>query len=216
MLGYLRVSTEDQADNGHGLNAQRATIQAEADRRGDQELRWIEDARSGKNMERPGLTYALSLLAAGDEDTMIVAKLDRLSRSITDFGRILEHARKHDWTLVVADMNLDLATPMGEVVANVLMSFAQFERRMIGVRTKEGLAAARAKGVKLGGDRGTAKPRVPADVERRIRRARADRRTYRDIAEELNRDGVPTANGGREWYAATVRYVCQRRNLLPL
>src|SRR5262245_60092592 len=86
VVGYLRVSTVEQATNGAGLDAQRATIAAEAERRG-WSVRWIEDrGYSAKDLRRPGIRDVLSLLEAGEADALVVAKLDRLSRSLVDFS----------------------------------------------------------------------------------------------------------------------------------
>lgn len=212
-IGYLRVSTAEQAAEGHGLDAQRTAIQASHAGK----IRWVEDAgRSAKDLDRPGLRYALELLKDGTEAILIVSKLDRLSRSVGDFAQIIKRAENEGWTLRVIDHSFDLATPGGKLMAHMLISFAEFEREMISVRTKDGLAAAKTKGVKLGGKRTNQPPRVPAHVERRIRHARADGRTYRDIAAELNREGVPTVKTGATWHPGTVRYVCQRPNTLEL
>jgi DNA invertase Pin-like site-specific DNA recombinase len=87
-------------------------------------------------------------------------------------------------------------------MANVLATFAQFERRLIGQRTREALAQKKAQGVQLG------RPReLPAKVRSRIRRRRKAGKSLAAIAEELNRDGVPTAHGGARWYPSTVRAV---------
>ena len=90
-------------------------------------------------------------------------------------------------------------------MAHVLATFGQFERRLIGERTKETLAAKRASGVRLGRP-----PTVPQAVVRRIQRLRRRGDSFRAIADSLNQDGVRTAQGGKEWYAATVRHVLLR------
>jgi Recombinase len=92
-----------------------------------------------------------------------------------------------------------------EAQAHVLATFGQFERRLIGQRTKEALAAKKAVGVRLGRP-----PNVPQPVVRRIQRQRARGDSFRKIAEDLNEASVPTAQGGKEWYAATVRHVLVR------
>lgn len=81
----------------------------------------------------------LSTLRRGEADAVVVAKLDRLSRSVVDAGRLLEEARQGGFNIVALDLGLDLSTPTGELVANVLAAVAQWERRMIGVRTSEAL-----------------------------------------------------------------------------
>jgi DNA invertase Pin-like site-specific DNA recombinase len=90
-------------------------------------------------------------------------------------------------------------------MANMLATFAQFERRLISQRTREALAVKRASGVRLGRP-----PTVPRAVAQRIRRQRARGDSLRKIAADLNTSGVPTAQGGRQWYAATVRHVLLR------
>jgi DNA invertase Pin-like site-specific DNA recombinase len=89
----------------------------------------------------------------------VVAKLDRLSRSLLDFANLMAAARTEGWALVALDLGVDMTTPAGEMIANVLASLAQFERRLIGQRKREGLAAKRSAGVRL------ARPRnIGADV----------------------------------------------------
>jgi DNA invertase Pin-like site-specific DNA recombinase len=92
-------------------------------------------------------------------------------------------------------------------MANLLATFAQFERRLIGQRTKEALAAKRAQGVRLG-----RRSRLPVDVRRRINRRRAAGTTLAAIADELNASGVPTGQGGRRWYPSSVRAVLASAN----
>jgi len=88
------------------------------------------------------------------------------------------------------------------MLANVLASFAQFERRLIGQRTAEALRAKRAAGVRLGRPRA-----LPSDVRQRIARARLDGATYAAIADALNRDGIPTGHGAALWRPSTVEWV---------
>jgi DNA invertase Pin-like site-specific DNA recombinase len=95
---------------------------------------------------------------------------------------------------------VDTSTPVGELVANVMASVAQWERRAIGARTKEALAARRREGVRLGRP-----PSIPDDVRARIAELRAQGLTLRAIANELNTAGVPTARGARAWAPETIR-----------
>jgi DNA invertase Pin-like site-specific DNA recombinase len=103
------------------------------------------------------------------------------------------------------DVAVDLSTPAGEAMVHMLATFAQFERRLIAQRTREALAVKKASGVRLGRP-----PTVPQAVVRRIQRQRARGESLRAIAESLNGDEVPTAQGGAQWYAATVRHVVLR------
>src|SRR5438270_7418861 len=152
VIGYVRVSTDEQVESGAGLAAQRSAIAAECSRRGWKLAALLEDAgASGGSMRgRPGLHCALETIEAGRADALVVAKLDRLSRSLLDFASLMDRSRRRGWSLVALDLGVDTTTPQGELMATVLASFAQFERRLIGVRTKEALAEKRAMGVQLG------------------------------------------------------------------
>jgi len=207
VLGYVRVSTDEQADSGLGLDAQRAIITAECERRGWTLVAVHEDAgASGKSLAgRVGMAGALRALEAGEASALVVAKLDRATRSTADAGTLLERADKGGWSLVALDLGVDMTTPAGELVANIMASVAQWERRAIGARTREALAAKKAQGVRLG------RPvLLPAKVSRRIVRQRNAGTTWTAIAEALTAEGVPTAHGGIRWYASTVRHVYER------
>jgi DNA invertase Pin-like site-specific DNA recombinase len=166
----------------------------------------IEDAGwSAKDLRRPGIKAALQVLEAGDATALVVAKLDRLSRSLLDFTKLMATAQKQSWALVALDCAVDTSTPTGEAIASMVATFAQLERRLIGQRTKEALGVKRASGVRLGRP-----PTVPQAVVRRIQRLRARGLSLRAIADELNESKVATAQRGKQWYAATVRGVLAR------
>lgn len=203
-VGYVRVSTAEQAQFGAGLDAQREHIEAECARRGWTLVAIYEDAGiSGKALKgRPGLTAALDAIEKGEAGTLIVSKLDRLSRSLIDFATLLQAAHKSGWNLVALDLGIDLLTPAGEFLANVMASAAQWERRIIGARTKDALAVKKAQGVRLG------RPRTldPAVAER-IRNEHAAGASLAAIARALNDESVPTAQGGTKWWPSTVRAI---------
>jgi DNA invertase Pin-like site-specific DNA recombinase len=204
VVGYVRVSTDEQADSGAGMEAQRAAIEAEAARRGWQLVETFEDAgASGKSLAgRPGLTAALAAVEQGDADGLVVAKLDRLSRSLLDFAGLMARAHRKAWSLVALDLGVDTTTPQGEMMASVMATFAQFERRLIGQRTRDALAVKRSQGVQLG------RPRtLPDKVRRRIVREHEKGAGLTAIANRLNADGIATAQGGKRWYPSTVRAV---------
>ena len=206
VIGYVRVSTEEQGRSGAGIDAQRAAILAECQRRGWTLIETIEDrGYSARDLRRPGIQAALEALDRGDASALVVAKLDRLSRSMIDFTALMGRAQKHSWALVALDCAVDTTTPAGEAMANVLATFAQFERRLIGQRTREALAAKRAQGVKLGRPR-----KVSESISERILDARKCGRSFASIAEELTTEGVPTAHGGQRWYPSTVRAITVR------
>jgi DNA invertase Pin-like site-specific DNA recombinase len=207
-VGYVRVSTLEQADSGLGLEAQRRTIREECKRRGWDLVRIEEDAGlSGKVATRPGLTRALEACKSGKADGLLVAKLDRLSRSVQQAATLLAEAEREGWAVVALDLGVDLSTPSGEVMAHVLAAIAQFERRLIGQRTKDALAVKRSQGVRLG------RPQVlPADLAAGISRKRKAGRSLQAIADSLNRDLVPTAHGGSQWWPSTVAKVLVGRS----
>ena len=203
-IGYVRVSTDEQAERGHGLAAQRKAIRDECERRGWQLLEVVGEDRgaSGKSLDRAGLQSALGRLDRHDADVLVVAKLDRLSRSLSQGSAVIERAARRGWSLVALDFGLDTTTPAGELVANVMLSAARYERRQTGERTKAGLAAARAAGKRLG------RPRVlPDAVVARIVAERAAGRSLPAIAAALAADGVATARGGAAWYPSSVAAV---------
>lgn len=203
MLAYVRVSTDEQKTSGAGLDAQRKAILDECERRGWQVVEVIEDAGySAKDLRRPGVRTALDLLRAGDADALVVAKLDRLSRSMLDFAGIMAAAQKQGWGLIALDCAVDTTTPAGEAMAHVLASFAQFERRLISQRTKDALAIKKAQGVRLGRPRS-----LSVEVVGRISAERERGITLSAIAAGLTKDGVATAQGGKRWYPSTVAAV---------
>jgi DNA invertase Pin-like site-specific DNA recombinase len=209
IIGYVRVSTGAQGDSGLGLEAQRTAITDEARRRGWELVEIVEDVASGASMRRrPKLARALRRIEDGEAEALIAAKLDRVSRSVADFASLLERAHKRGWKLVVLDLGIDTTTPAGEMLASIMASVAQWERRMIGQRTKEALAVKRANGTRLGRP-----PVVPSDVVEWIVRHRQRGLTYRRIAEVLNEHEVPTGHGGREWRPGAVHAICKREGV---
>ena len=141
---------------------------------------------------RPGLQEALQAVERDDAQALVVAKLDRLSRSLLDFASLMDRGRKRGWSLVALDLGVDTSTPSGEMMASVLATFAQFERRLIGQRTRDALAVKRAQGVQLG------RPReISEQVVERIGNLHATGLTVAAIARKLNDENVPTPRGGR-------------------
>lgn len=201
MYGYTRVSTAEQADSGLGLAAQRAAIDAAAQQRGWDVTYHADAGVSGKSVG-PELSTVLRLLAEGHGEGLVVAKLDRLSRSIINAANIIAAAQKQGWALVVLDLNLDLTTAAGRMIAHQLMTFAQYERELISERTKAALAAKRARGERLGRER-LATPGL-------VRRIVMDRQTglsFARIAAALEAEGIPSPSGRPNWQASTTRRI---------
>lgn len=207
VLAYVRVSSEEQADSRAGLEAQRTAIQRECERRGWEVVEVIEDAGfSAKDLKRPGVRAALDQLERKQADGLVVAKLDRLSRSMLDFTALMAKAQKEGWALVALDCAVDTTTPAGEAMAHVLATFAQFERRLIGQRTREALAVKKKQGVRLGRPQS-----IPPRLARRIRTMRSRGLTLAAICDKLNDEGVPTPRGGSAWRPTSLRAVLRPR-----
>jgi DNA invertase Pin-like site-specific DNA recombinase len=207
-VGYIRVSTEKQADHGVSLEAQHTKLTAYAQLYDIELVDVVVDAGvSAKTLDRPGLQRALSLLRKGHANALLVAKLDRLTRSVKDLGILVEAYFSSDaiTLLSVAD-SIDTRTAAGRLVLNVLGSVAQWERETIGERTAEALAHKKAQGQKLGGDvpygyrvEADGKTLVPAAAEQAllqvIREARQQGLTQVAIVAEVARQGFTTRKG---------------------
>lgn len=205
VVGYVRVSTEGQGDSGAGLAAQQRSIKDEVKRRGWRLTGSFQDIASGKTLaRRPQLDRAIQTVRDGPADTIIVSKLDRLSRSVVDFGALMEQARAQGWSLVVIDLGIDLSTPAGEMVATIMATLAQWERRMISDRTRDALATRKADGIRLGRPTG-----LSPEVETMLATMRAQGMGYHRIAATMAAMGIPTAQGG-QWHASSVRGIIRR------
>lgn len=199
--GYIRVSTNEQADSRLGLEAQMAAIVGACEQRGYELLGIHEDAGfSGSTLNRPALDELLANVQRGE--SVMFSKLCRVSRSIHDFPGLMKRAGREGWHPICLDPDLDLATPNGELVANVLVSVLTWERRIIGQRTKEALDAKRARGEYVGG-----KPHIVGELARDIQAMRATGMTYRAICTDLEARGVPTPRGGSSWRPSSLQGV---------
>lgn len=199
-IGYCRVSTAEQGDSKAGLEAQASTISDYVRLRGGELIDMRQDVASGGSLrKRDELGRTLRDLKAGNADTLVVAKLDRLSRSILDFAGVMEAANREGWSVAAIDIGVDTTTTNGELIANIMIALAQWERRLIGDRTRSALKAVRARGTPLG-----RKANVPAETMRTLRMLRRSGLSYQRIADRLADEGVPTSQGG-QWHAGTVR-----------
>jgi DNA invertase Pin-like site-specific DNA recombinase len=208
LIGYIRTSTSKQEISPE---VQRAQIADDAARRGC-EIIWKEDEKSGKNLDRPRYQEALKLLREGKAQGLMVAKLDRLSRSVIDIAETMALFQKNGWILVIQDIGMDLSTPAGELVANVLAAVAQWERRTIASRTREALATKKGQ-TWIAGPK-NARPGEPTRLGRpstmdplavhEIVRLRAQGRSLRSIVTHMNEQGFKTAQGGQRWHLSII------------
>jgi site-specific DNA recombinase len=154
---YTRKSTEEGLEQEfNSLDAQREA--GEAYIKSQQHEGWVclparydDGGFTGANMDRPAIRRLLADIEAGKVDCVVVYKVDRLSRSLLDFARIMATFEGHKVSFVSVTQAFNTATSMGRLILNVLLSFAQFEREMISERTRDKIAAARRKGKWSGG-----------------------------------------------------------------
>lgn len=207
-LLYVRVSTSRQAEEGMSLDAQEDRLKAQAAALGYTSVRVVrEEGRSAKNISgRPEIRECLELLDSGQAVALIGAKLDRISRNTRDLLRIVDSADRHQWRLIVLDVNLDTATPVGRMVLTILAAVAEMERNRIGERQADSHAERRRRGQVWGVTNGP-RPLIDHELRARIVTAREQGRSLRAIAQELTSTGVPTAKGGSRWYASTIAHV---------
>ena len=204
VFGYVRVSTKEQAESGLGLEAQVNKIKAYCELY-DLELVdvFIDDGYSGKTLDRPALQRLIKRLENGEAEGVVIAKLDRLTRSVADMGVLLERVFK-DKELFSVSENVSTRTPSGRLVLNVLISVAQWERETIVERTKDALRAKRERGEKTGGDVPFGYDEIdgkliPNEKEQRIieliKRLRSKGYGLKRIAKFLNENGFKTKKG---------------------
>jgi DNA invertase Pin-like site-specific DNA recombinase len=198
-VGYARCSTDEQTASGLGLDAQRTAVEQEAARRGWSVVWEVDEGYSGKLRSRPALDRALSRLKAGEAQALVVAKMDRLGRSVIQASDVLETARRQGWDLIVCDLGMDLTTPHGKAMAQMLAVFAELEREMISARTKAALGAARARGTRLGRPR-----QIDTALLARIVIMRAAGSSHRQIAAALTADAIPTPTGRDRWNPGSI------------
>jgi DNA invertase Pin-like site-specific DNA recombinase len=149
-IGYIRVSTDKQADQGVSLEAQRAKIEAYAMLYDLEMVDYVIETGSAKNTDREGLQNALQALIRGEAEALVVVKLDRLTRSVGDLGRLVEaYFQKH--ALLSVGEQIDTRSAAGRLVLNVLASVSQWEREAIGERTSAAMQHMKAEGMYTGG-----------------------------------------------------------------
>ncbi len=218
-LGYVRVSTAGQVEDGVSLDAQEARIKAWAEANGAAGVEIFRDEGiSGKRSDnRPGLLAALE--AAGRGDALIAYSLSRLSRSTRDTLEIAEQLQKRGADLVSLSEKIDTTSAAGKMVFRLLAVLAEFERDQISDRTKSALQYKRGNGEKTGGDvpygfkarsgRLYPNPKEQKAIkEIRSRRARGE--SLRTICQALEKAGYKRRQGGKTWHPEAVRLILGR------
>ncbi len=204
---YTRKSTEHNLDlEFNSLHAQREACEAYIKSQAHEGWRLVhhrfdDGAFSGASLERPALQELLTEVRAGKVDVIVVYKVDRLTRSLSDFAKLVELFDQHSVSFVSVTQSFNTTTSMGRLTLNVLLSFAQFEREVIGERVRDKIAASKAKGLWVGGSipLGYAIVNkklvvVPKEAEtvRLIFRRYLKLGSIRDLAEDLDRQGIRT------------------------
>ncbi|WHQ72537.1 recombinase family protein [Methylorubrum extorquens] len=220
-VGYLRVSTEEQAATGHGLDTQEKAVRAFAESQGYELVEVLTDAGvSGatKPTERPAFGRVVALAEAGALDVLLVAKIDRLSRDIRHaMTTVSDLAEQHEVAFrSVTESVIDTSNPMGRTFFAIFAGMAENERFVIRDRTAGGRVAKAGKGGFAGGKApygyekdlqgGLRVVEDQAKVVRRIYRERRQRRTLQIITDGLNADRIPSPTGG-EGRVSSVSYL---------
>jgi site-specific DNA recombinase len=220
-IGYVRVSTEDQAKEGVSLDNQKSKIKAYCLLK-DLELREvIEDAGiSAKNLRRPGVQKVLKLARRREVDAIVVYKLDRIFRSTVDALETTKAFDKWGVSFHSIEETLDTRSAMGRFFFTLTAALAEMERRLIGERTKAALSHKRSRNEKTGGDIPYGYDLTPAgilikneteqEVIRFIRRLDRDGYSLRKICRELEKAGHLTKRGNVVWQPSTVAKILNR------
>lgn len=220
---YCRVSSAEQATEGVSLDAQEARLRAYCDLYYLEPVAVIRDAgESAKSLKRPGIAQALGMLKAGKADGLVIAKLDRLTRSVADWQCLIDSyfGEKAGKLLFSVNDAIDTRSASGRLVLNVLMSVAAWEREACGERTSVALQHKISKGERCGKIRfgyslgADGKTLIPSESEQSgitlMQSLRSQGSTYRSIAQQLDAKAIPTKEGGK-WTHAAVRRILNRQ-----
>lgn len=220
ILGYCRVSTEDQSREGFSLETQEERIRAYATATGrvlDEVV--IDAGESAKSLERDGLQRVLADVRHGTVEAIVILKLDRLTRSVRDLGELLELFERTGTAVVSVSESLDTSSAAGRLMLNLLASVSQWERETIGERTATVLASRRSKRKVYAhaafGWRREGKELIPEPNEQRaiamMREMRACGKTLQAIADWLQTNEYAPRQGGTKWYPQSVKHVLESR-----
>lgn len=228
-VGYVRVSTSEQAQSGLSLDAQRRKIEAQATLSDLQLVDVLEDAgESACTLKRPAMTELLARVDGGQVDVVIIGKLDRLTRSVKDLSTLLERlakAKRADGSkgvdLISTAESLDTSTATGRLVVNIMASVSQWEREVIAERTSAALQELKAQGRTTGrpeyGYRADADGRLVEDeneqaVIRRVAELRDEGASWQAVADSLTKEGVRTRKGSA-YSRQGVHYLARKAGL---
>ncbi len=234
-VGYVRVSTDQQAQEGVSLEAQHVRIRAHCV---SQQIELVDicadEGYSAKSLERPGIKRALDMLRTGKADAIVVVKLDRLTRSVKDLGYLCDTFFREGlpYSLLSVSDSIDTRSAGGKLLLNVLMSVAQWEREAVSERTQEAMDELKRQGIRTGGaaygwqwskepDASGRKQLIPCPQEqaaiRRICDLHRQGLGIRTIAMQLDREGIP-ARKSRTWepQRPSIYRILEREGLITL
>ena len=201
-LGYASIPPEGDSEGAHPLDSQKQAIERTCRRLGLDLVEIVRERepKAGNALDRAGISYLIERLAAGDASCLVVSGLERLSRSVSELGTLVQWLERSDVRLVAVELDLDTLSPGGRAAARALASVGGWERERLSERTRKGLAAARA-------NRRTGGVSAPdwAAIRKRIAVMRADGMTLQAIADVLNEERVPTPRGGLKWRPSSVQ-----------
>jgi len=202
LVGYVRVSTSKQGDNGISLECQTSKLESYASTYDHQLMKVIIVDESAKTLERKGLQEALAMIDSGEIDGLLVFKLDRLTRNVVHLGLLLEKYFTTNALVSVSDQ-IDTKTPAGRLVLNVLMSVAQWQREEISCLTSSNMQFKAEQGFHMGRagygfqavDGKLVEVATEQNVIARMRHLRNAGNSFQAIADTLQADGITNRNG---------------------
>ncbi len=222
-VGYVRVSTEDQVINGVSLAAQEERVRAYCTAKGWNVIDVVRDeGESAKSIDRPGLQKILHQKHRNGygADAVVVLKLDRLTRNVSDLHTILDWCQDNDVALVAVEESLDATTAAGRLMLNILTSVSQWEREAIGERTRTALRHLKSQNKRYSGEApygysytetwGLIKDEYEQGVIIKLRIGRRLGMSYREIARDFERRGI-LARNRRAFHPQTLRQIVERQ-----
>jgi site-specific DNA recombinase len=232
---YTRKSTEHNLDLAfNSLDAQREACEAYIKSQPHEGWRLIpghydDGAFSGASLDRPALQELLADVRGRKIDIVLVYKVDRLTRSLADFAKLIELFDAHDVSFVSVTQSFNTSSSMGRLTLNVLLSFAQFERELIGERVRDKIAASKRKGIWVGGpvplgyaavDKKILVVAAEAEAVRTIFARYLELGSVRALAEDLDRRGIRSkprrllngrSSGGGQFGVGALAYLLKNR-----
>lgn len=210
VIGYCRVSTAKQSNQGHGLGAQHQALEHFCAQHGHELLTVTSDVVCGAASDRMyGRQVAIAAIESGVADALLVRALDRATRDQEDAAKLFKQAERNAWRLMDCD-KADSGDPSQRLLGDIRIAVAAEERRKVSERTKEGLAKARRAGKRLGRP-----PQVePATTKRIVDMRMREGLSANAIARRLTEDGVPAPGGGERWYPTTVHDAFAREGIV--